>query len=101
MVEQLSDEARQEALGKLTGWTHETERDSISKTYRLGNFRRAWGFMSEVALVAERMGHHPEWFNVYDRVEVTLTTHDAGGLSDKDITLATKMDAIAGEFGIE
>ena len=97
----LTAEQRAKALADLTGWEHDPERDAISRSYNLGNFRRAWGFMSEVALVAERMGHHPEWFNVYNRVDVTLTTHDANGLSHKDVTLAGKMDAIAGEFGIE
>ncbi|MEL6680414.1 MAG: 4a-hydroxytetrahydrobiopterin dehydratase [Pseudomonadota bacterium] len=72
------------------------ERDAIAKTYTFGDFVEAWGFMTRAAIVAEGMNHHPEWFNVYNRVEVTLTTHDVDGLSDLDVTLAGKMDALAG-----
>ncbi|HYG88540.1 MAG TPA: 4a-hydroxytetrahydrobiopterin dehydratase [Azospirillum sp.] len=97
MPEKLMGAHRRAILDHLTGWTEAEDRDAICKTYRFRNFSEAWGFMSRVALVAETMGHHPEWFNVYDRVEVTLTTHDAGGLSTFDIDLAQHMDRIAGD----
>ena len=86
------------ALAKLSGWTKgDEDRDTIQKTYKLGDFKTAWGFMSAVALKAEQMDHHPEWFNVYSKVEVTLATHDAGGLTALDIELARYMDEAAGE----
>lgn len=85
-----------EAIGKLTGWLPGAgERDAIEKTYRFSDFKTAWGFMSAVALKAEQMDHHPEWFNVYNRVEVILTTHDASGVTENDVELATYMDALA------
>lgn len=84
------------ALAKLKGWAKgEGDRDTIQKTYKLGDFKTAWGFMSSVALKAEQMDHHPEWFNVYNKVEVTLTTHDVDGVSDKDVELAGFMDDLA------
>lgn len=76
------------------GWKKTQRGKAIFKSYRLKDFNAAFGFMARVALVAEQMNHHPEWFNVYNKVDVTLTTHDAGGLTDKDISLAKKMDAI-------
>ena len=96
MPEKIDPAARAAALANLTGWTHEPERDAISKTFRFADFVEAWGFMTRAAIIAEGMNHHPEWFNVYNRVEVTLTTHDVDGLSPLDITLAGKMDALAG-----
>ncbi|MEM1432124.1 MAG: 4a-hydroxytetrahydrobiopterin dehydratase [Pseudomonadota bacterium] len=95
MPGKLEDRA---VLGPLlgAGWAEVEGRDAIAKTYRFKDFNEAFGWMSRVALVAEKMDHHPEWSNVYRTVEVTLTTHDAGGLSDLDVTLATKMDAMAG-----
>ena len=69
------------------------DRDAIRKTFKFGTFIEAWGWMSRMAIEAEKMNHHPEWFNVYNRVEVTLTTHDVDGLSDLDVRLARKMDA--------
>ena len=84
------------ALDQLTGWhAHDGERDAIEKTYKFADFKAAWGFMSSVALKAEQMDHHPEWFNVYNRVEVTLTTHDADGVTGKDVELAGFMDTLA------
>ncbi len=84
------------ALEKLDGWARgEGDRDTIGKTYKFSDFKTAWGFMSAVALKAEQMDHHPEWFNVYNRVEVTLTTHDVDGVSEKDVDLARFMDAMA------
>jgi 4a-hydroxytetrahydrobiopterin dehydratase len=95
MVQRLTDAHRQAALAELPGWSVLTDRDAIRRTFRFRDFNAAWGFMSRVALMAEKTDHHPEWFNVYDRVEVTLTTHDAGGLSERDVALARFMDAIA------
>lgn len=84
-----------EAAAALEGWRAVDGRDAIAKTFRFADFNAAFGFMTRVALKADQMDHHPEWFNVYDRVEVTLATHDAGGVTDKDLALARFMDAIA------
>lgn len=98
MTEKLADPARSEALTALaaTGWAHDETRDAITKSFVFKNFVEAFGFMTRSALFAEKWNHHPEWFNVYKTVEVTLTTHDAGGLSELDVKLARKMDALAG-----
>jgi 4a-hydroxytetrahydrobiopterin dehydratase len=85
------------ALKQLSGWTAAAGRDAIEKTYRFGDFSEAFGWMSRVALAAEKLDHHPEWFNVYSRVEVLLATHDAGGVTDLDVRLAKFMDKVAGE----
>jgi 4a-hydroxytetrahydrobiopterin dehydratase len=95
MAERLQGAARVKAVQELDGWADVPGRDAIAKTFRFKNFRRAFAFMAEAALIAEKMDHHPEWFNVYGRVEVTLTTHSAQGLSPLDIALAQKMDEIA------
>ncbi len=88
----LDDAAVQAALTTLPGWTlHEGK---LRLERRFGDFSRAWGFMSRVALLAEAMNHHPEWTNVWDRVTIDLTTHDAGGLTRRDVELATKIDAL-------
>lgn len=87
------------ALSKLGGWAKGAgDRDTIEKTFKLADFKTAWGFMSAVALKAEQMDHHPEWFNVYNKVEVTLTTHDADGVSEKDVELARFMDELAAKL---
>jgi 4a-hydroxytetrahydrobiopterin dehydratase len=96
MAERLTGEARQRALAGLAGWTEVAGRDAIHKRFTFRDFSEAWGFMSRVALVAEAMNHHPEWTNVWNRVDVTLTTHDAGGLTARDVKLAQAMEAIAG-----
>lgn len=96
MVEKLEGAARQSALDELTEWRALDDRDAITRTFKFKTFNQAFGFMSRAALKAERMNHHPEWFNVYNRVEVTLTTHDCGGLSELDVTLAKFMDKAAG-----
>ncbi len=83
-----------EALKSLKGWEKVEGRSAIFKAYKFKNFVEAFGFMTRAALIAERMDHHPEWFNVYNKVEVTLTTHSSGGVSDLDIKLATAMDAL-------
>ncbi len=96
MAEKLEGAAREEALESLAGWREVEGRDAIAKTFQFKSFNQAWGFMSRVALKAEQMNHHPEWFNVYNRVEVILATHDAGGVTDLDVTLARFMDRAAG-----
>ncbi len=93
-IKKLTPSARARALTTLKKWKPVDGRDAIQKRYRFKNFVEAFGFMSQAALVAERMDHHPEWFNVYNRVDVTLTTHDADGLSQRDIDLARAMDSI-------
>ena len=94
MAEKLTDRAELDPLME-NGWAMVEGRDAITKTYTFANFVEAFGFMSKAALWAEKLNHHPEWFNVYKTVTVTLTTHDAGGLSGLDVKLATKMDAFA------
>ncbi|MCC6008009.1 MAG: 4a-hydroxytetrahydrobiopterin dehydratase [Rhodobacteraceae bacterium] len=98
MTEKLGPEARAEKLSPLlaSGWAEVEGRDAIAKTFVFRNFVEAFGFMARAALWAEKLNHHPEWSNVYKTVEVTLTTHDAGGLSALDMELATRMDALAG-----
>jgi len=87
----------QAALTQLPGWAAAPgDRDAIVRTFTFKDFNAAWGFMSRVALAAEKLDHHPEWFNVYNRVEVLLATHDADGVTDLDVTLAKIMDAAAG-----
>ena len=94
-AEKLSPDDRAAALAGLDGWADAGDgRDAIAKSFRFGNFVEAFGFMTEVALQAEKMDHHPEWSNVYGRVDVVLTTHSAGGLTGLDIELARFMDAL-------
>ena len=96
MAEKLSGRAREQALADLAGWGEANGRDAIEKTFSFRDFGEAFGFMARVALRAEKINHHPEWCNVYNRVEVTLSTHDAGGVTDLDITLARFMNALQG-----
>jgi len=96
MSGKLTGDARKTALAGLKGWLEVTGRDAITKKFVFKDFNQAFGFMSRAALVAEKMDHHPEWFNVYKTVDVTLSTHDAGGLTDRDVKLAEAMDKIAG-----
>ncbi|SMF32049.1 pterin-4-alpha-carbinolamine dehydratase [Tistlia consotensis] len=96
MAEKLSPERRDEVLAGLAGWRAVENRDAIAKSFRFADFNAAFGFMSRVALMAEKMDHHPEWFNVYNRVEVLLSTHDAGGLTELDVRLARFCDEAAG-----
>ena len=95
MSKLLSGEERAEVLGGLDGWTDSQDRDAIEKTFTFANFNAAFGFMTRAAMMAEKMDHHPEWFNVYNRVQVTLTTHDAGGVTGKDVRLAKAMESYA------
>jgi 4a-hydroxytetrahydrobiopterin dehydratase len=96
MAQKLSPNDRKTALAKLSGWTEVSGRDAISKKFVFKDFNQAFGFMTRAALVAEKMDHHPEWFNVYKTVEVTLSTHDAGGVTELDVQLAQAMDKLAG-----
>ena len=84
------------ALAQLSGWSAVEGRDAIRKTFRFGDFNEAFGWMTRVALAAEKLDHHPEWFNVYNRVEVLLATHDADGVTGLDVTLAKIMDGAGG-----
>lgn len=93
--EKLDRAAINENLAELGGWALAADGLSISKTFKFGNFVEAFGFMTEAALAAEKFNHHPEWFNVYSRVEVKLTTHDVGGLTDHDVKLAKAMEKAA------
>jgi len=96
MAQKLDSAARKSALAKLNGWSEVSGRDAITRKFTFKNFNEAFGFMSRIALVAEKMDHHPEWSNVYKTVDVTLSTHDAGGLTELDVKLAEAMDKIAG-----
>jgi 4a-hydroxytetrahydrobiopterin dehydratase len=93
-VERLVGAARIAAIKERHGWVEAEDRNAIRKIYHFGTFMEAWGFMSQVALIVGKMGDHPEWFNVYNRVEIILTTHDAGGLSQQDIRFAHLVDEI-------
>jgi 4a-hydroxytetrahydrobiopterin dehydratase len=100
MAERLSAAARKSALEGLSGWSDVPGREAIARTFVFKDFNEAFGFMSRVALVAEKHDHHPEWRNVYKTVEVVLATHDAGGVTSLDIELAKAMNAIAGQLGV-
>jgi 4a-hydroxytetrahydrobiopterin dehydratase len=96
MPAKLTGDARKAALARLSGWSEVAGRDAIAKKFVFKDFNQAFGFMTRAALAAEKMDHHPEWFNVYKSVDVTLSTHDAGGLTELDIKLAETMDRLAG-----
>ncbi len=95
MAQKLTGQSRTAAVAKLTGWSDVKDRDAIAKRFQFKDFSEAFGFMARAALIAEKLDHHPEWFNVYNKVDVTLSTHDAGGLTDLDIALAEAMDKLA------
>ncbi len=96
IAQKLTGPAKADALRKLSGWSEVSGRDAITRKFVFKDFNQAFGFMTRAALIAEKMDHHPEWFNVYKNVEVTLSTHDAGGVTELDIKLATEMDKLAG-----
>ena len=100
MVERLSAAARQSALKELAGWSEVKGRDAIARVFTFKDFNEAFGFMARVALVAEKSDHHPEWRNVYKTVEVVLSTHDADGVTARDVALAKAMNAIAAQLGV-
>jgi len=95
MAEKLTGSARKSALAKLDGWSEVEARDAITKKFTFSDFNEAFGFMARAALIAEKLDHHPEWFNVYNKVEVTLATHDAGGVTERDVKPAEAMDRLA------
>ena len=97
MIEALNETERAEALDGLPDWDYDEGRDAITRKILFTDFAEAFGFMAQVALIAEKANHHPEWTNVWNRVDVLLTTHDAGGLSHRDIELAEAIDAILGD----
>lgn len=96
MSAKLTGQARRDALTALTAWTEVPGRDAIRRDLKFADFNQAWAFMTRVALAAEKADHHPEWSNVYNNVSIVLSTHDAGGLSEKDIALAKFIDGISG-----
>ena len=93
-IEPLSEEERAEALDALDEWDYDEARDAITRTVTCKDFSEAFAFMTRVALLAEKADHHPEWSNVWNRVEILLTTHDAGGLSHRDVDMAEAIDAL-------
>jgi 4a-hydroxytetrahydrobiopterin dehydratase len=95
-VPRLSDAERDAALARLTGWRLRDDGLAIEREFRFADFGEAFAFMARVALAAEKADHHPEWSNVWNRVAITLTTHDAGGLSARDVALAATIDGYAG-----
>jgi 4a-hydroxytetrahydrobiopterin dehydratase len=94
MAEKLSPAGREAALASLEGWTFDAGRDAIARECRFKDFSEAFAFMTRVALLAEKAGHHPDWSNSYNKVSISLSTHDAGGLSEKDVSLARAIDAL-------
>jgi 4a-hydroxytetrahydrobiopterin dehydratase len=97
MIEKLTAEERATALRELAGWQPVEGRDAIQRSFKFKNFNEAWGFMNRVALMAEKADHHPEWFNVYNRVDILLTTHDCNGLSARDVALARSVNKLVGQ----
>jgi 4a-hydroxytetrahydrobiopterin dehydratase len=100
VAERLSADSRKSALRELPGWNEVAGREAIERTFVFKDFNEAFGFMSRAALVAEKADHHPEWRNVYKTVEVVLATHDAGGVTKRDVELAKAMNAIASQLGV-
>ena len=94
MAAKLTGEARGKALAELQGWRVVDGRDAIAKAFKFKDFNAAFGFMTRIALMADKMDHHPEWSNVYNKVDITLSTHDAGGLTERDIRLAKFIDQV-------
>ncbi|GLU35186.1 4a-hydroxytetrahydrobiopterin dehydratase [Trinickia caryophylli] len=95
MIHKLTSEERARQLAELRGWQAVAGRDAIHRQFKFADFNEAFGFMTRVALKAQEMDHHPEWFNVYDTVDITLSTHEAGGVTERDLTLARFIDKAA------
>jgi 4a-hydroxytetrahydrobiopterin dehydratase len=93
-IEKLTRSEAEAALVELDGWDFDRDGDAIRKIFKFADFSAAWGFMNRVALIAEKSDHHPEWFNVYNKVDITLTTHDAAGLSERDVKMARAIEAL-------
>ena len=98
-MKKLTQSERDAALSELSAWRLQSGRDAIERSIKFKDFSAAWGFMSRVALAAEAMDHHPEWSNVWNRVDIVLSTHDAGGLTGRDLDLARRIDGFAAEAG--
>ena len=96
MIAKLDAKARKALAQTLPGWADVKGRDAIEKSFKFADFNAAFAFMTQVALMAERSDHHPEWFNVYNKVDIVLSTHDAGGVSQRDVKLAKFIDGVAG-----
>ncbi len=94
MIEQLDEDERAAALDELGEWDYDETRDALTRTFVFADFVEAFGFMTRVAILAEKADHHPEWSNIYNRVDVLLTTHDAGGLSARDVALARAIEGL-------
>jgi 4a-hydroxytetrahydrobiopterin dehydratase len=94
MIQKLSSEERTKQLAALNGWQPVADRDAIQRAFKFADFNEAFGFMTRVAIKAQEMDHHPEWFNVYNKVEITLSTHEANGVTERDIKLASFIDSI-------
>lgn len=92
MIQKIDPQTTSKHLEALEGWSMASNRDAIEKTFKFKDFTAAWDFMNKVAQLAEEMDHHPEWFNVYNKVEITLTTHDVGGISERDIKMAAEIN---------
>lgn len=92
MIDRLNDPQIEKSLKDLDGWERCSDRHAIQKSFKFKSFNAAWQFMSGIALLAEKMNHHPEWSNIYNRVDITLTTHDANGISERDIKMATQIE---------
>jgi len=99
MVEKLNEAQRKDFFSSFEGWAPVAERDAVQQTFTFEDFNAAFGFMTRIAIEADKSDHHPEWFNVYNRVEITLTTHDADGLSIRDVKLAQFIEKAARETG--
>ena len=95
MAQKLDEAARRAMAARVPGWQMVQDRDAIQKSFKFKDFNAAFGFMTRAAMIAEKMDHHPEWFNVWNKVDVTLSTHDAGGLTERDLKLAEAMDQLA------
>jgi len=100
-VPKLDESERDAALAMVPGWTVDRQRDGIRRSFQFRDFAEAFAFMTRIALEAEKADHHPEWSNVWNKVQIFLTTHSAGGLTSRDIALAHKIDAIAGQLAPE
>jgi 4a-hydroxytetrahydrobiopterin dehydratase len=94
VIHKLTSDERTQQLAKLNRWESMAERDAIRRTFEFADFNEAFGFMTRVAIKAQEMDHHPEWFNVYNKVDITLSTHEANGVTERDIALATFIDGI-------
>jgi 4a-hydroxytetrahydrobiopterin dehydratase len=94
MISPLPQDSVDKELQSLDGWLFGNDNKSIQKSFKFHDFSQAWGFMNRIALLAEKMDHHPEWFNVYNRVDITLTTHDAGGISERDVNMARAIEEL-------